>query len=304
MKKIIVLIFAVSMVLACKSPPPPPPADMENPNTVPEIAVTIPELFSPDPDVVDDTMTIGIAITHPVPIKNWAIEINRRVGGQTGQARQATQSTGRASRNERNRRRGFFELTGTGTPPAEWKWNGKGTSGEMVQSATDYTFTLSVNDVFDNNAVYEGVISVDVLVIRDGDALRMIVPSIVFPANSADLTRVTEEETRVNTRVLRLIANALNKFADYKVLVEGHANPTTPAGAKRDAEEKGSAKELGLQPLSESRAKAVVDYLVANNGIDKERLSSVGMGGTRTVADYKDEEENWKNRRVEFILNK
>jgi outer membrane protein OmpA-like peptidoglycan-associated protein len=132
----------------------------------------------------------------------------------------------------------------------------------------------------------------------------MIVPSIVFPGNSADLSRVSEEDARNNTRVLRLIANALNKFAGYNVLVEGHANPTTPPGAKRNAEETGSASVLGLKPLSESRAKAVVDYLSANNGINSTRLSFVGVGGTRTVAAYDDDEENWKNRRVEFILNK
>jgi outer membrane protein OmpA-like peptidoglycan-associated protein len=48
----------------------------------------------------------------------------------------------------------------------------------------------------------------------------------------------------------------------------------------------------------------VVDSLVANNGIVRTRLTAVGMGGTRTVADYDDEEDNWKNRRVEFILQR
>jgi outer membrane protein OmpA-like peptidoglycan-associated protein len=175
----------------------------------------------------------------------------------------------------------------------------------MVQSATDYLFRLTVNDVYNNSTTYEGIISVDVLVRREGDILRMIVPSIVFPPNSADFKLLGPEEIRDNNRIMSLIARALNKFEDYKITVEGHANPTTaPGTAARTTEETGGKGVIGLKPLSEDRAKAVVDYLVANNNINRGRLSAVGEGGTRTVATYNDDEENWKNRRVEFILRK
>jgi outer membrane protein OmpA-like peptidoglycan-associated protein len=39
-------------------------------------------------------------------------------------------------------------------------------------------------------------------------------------------------------------------------------------------------------------------------GVARSRLSSVGMGGTRTVVDPGDRDNTWKNRRVEFILIK
>ncbi|MCL2762094.1 MAG: OmpA family protein [Treponema sp.] len=303
MKKIIALIFAVSVIVACKGTPPPPPA--ENPNVGPELAVTIPELFSPDPDVADDTMSIAIAVDHPVAIKDWRIEVNRRgAGAQAGAAArpagEAGQREGRAQRQGGGQRsRVFFEQSGTGAPPATWQWNGKRTTGEMVQSATDYLFTLTVNDVYGNNTAYEGTISTDVLVIRDGELLRIVVPSIVFPPSSSDFSLLSEDDMRGNARVLGLIARALNRFDDYKVKVEGHANPTTAPGAARNTEE---ANEL--KPLSEARAKAVVDYLATNNSVDRTRLSSTGEGGTRTVADWNDTDENWKNRRVEFILQK
>jgi outer membrane protein OmpA-like peptidoglycan-associated protein len=316
----------VAAVTACKTPaPPPPPAGVENPNTKPEIQVEIPELFSPDPDIVDDTMTITIAVKHPVPLKDWQIQIqpNRRQSGQQNQAQAGQRQGGDQAQAQRQggqqgkrhegeqgqrqggqqRRRGaFFEASGTGTPPEAWKWNGKSSreSGEMVQSATDYQFRLTVNDNFDNEAVYEGIISVDVLVKKEGDIYKIVVPSIVFPPSSADFRLLSEEDMRGNRRILNLIGRALNRFPDYKITVEGHANPTTPPNTpQRTAEDR--------EPISQQRAQAVIDYLSGADSqfkIDKARLTAVGMGGTRTVVDYDDEEENWKNRRVEFILKK
>ena len=304
MKKIIVLVVAAAIaVMACKTPP-------ENPNVAPEIKAEIPELFSPDPDVKNDKMSIAITINHPVPIKDWTIEIQparrqtgqatQRQGAQAGQRQDGEQrQRPEGEQGQRRRRSAFFEQSGKKDPPKTWQWDGKGTSGEMVQSATDYTFNLSVNDIFDNHGTYEGTISVDVLVRREGDVLRIIVPSIVFPPNSADFRLLDEEDMRSNRRVLGLIARALNRFADYAITVEGHANPTTPPDTPERA-----AEEIADKPLSEQRAGAVVDSLVANNDIERQRLSVAGMGSTRPVADYDDDDENWKNRRVEFILKK
>ena len=308
MKKIIALVFAVSIIAACKTPAPPSePAAPQNPNVGPRIEVRIPELFSPDPDIANDMLSVLITINHPVPIKDWNIEIqpNRRQGGQSNQRQGEQPSQRQGGQSERRQAGPFFEQSGTGTPPKAWKWNGRGSSGEMVQSATDYQFALTVNDIFDNASTYEGIIAVDIIVRREGDVLRIIVPSIVFPPDSSDFSLLTPEETRANARILGLIARALNKFEDYKITVEGHANPTTPADtAERNTEETGTRTVIGLKPLSEDRAKAVVDYLANNNGINRERLSAAGVGGTRTVVDYDDEDENWKNRRVEFILQK
>jgi len=105
---------------------------------------------------------------------------------------------------------------------------------------------------------------------------------------------------RSNRRVLRLIGNALGRYPDYAVEVEGHSNPTTPPNTTQRTNE----ETRELKPISDARAKAVVDYLVENQSIDRKRLSATGIGGVRTVAEYDDADENWKNRRVEFILRK
>jgi len=305
------LIIATGMVLlGCAT----------NPETNPVLSVTIPELFSPDPDIENDTLKVGITVNHPARIKEWTIQVQpNRAGTQraagtaatprerpAGEARQApaegqAAADGQPAR-QRQPRGPFFEETGTGTPPKVWEWTGKSSrpNGEMVQSATDYRFTLKVTDVYDNSAEYEGIINVDVLVRRDGNNLRMVVPSIVFPPNSGDFTLLGDDDRRANARVLRLVGNALNKYPNYAVTVEGHSNPTTePGTAARTNEE---TREL--KPLSETRAKAVSAYLVANHNVEASRLTSVGIGGERTVADYDDTEDNWKNRRVEFILHR
>jgi len=313
MKRIIFLIFAVSLIAAaCKSPPPPPapeppPPGLENPGFGPALSVEIPELFSPDPDIENDTMTIAISVDHPVPIRNWELQIqpNRGQAAQAAQnpaAETGTRANRRQSGQEQPRRRVFYELSGYGLLPEKWEWDGRGTSGEMVQSAMQYRFTLSANDVFGNNSVYEGMIDVDVLVRREGDNLRIIVPSIIFPGNEADLnsTRLSDEERSSNARIMRLIARALNRFEEYEILVEGHANPETPPNTTA----RNNEEVRQLKPLSEDRAKAVMNHLIANNNIAADRLTSTGKGGIETVADYSDPEENWKNRRVEFILKR
>ena len=318
--KIAALAAATGLVMA---------ACATNPFTQPEITVTMAgDVFSLDPDNPDAAQPVAnIAIKHPVKIKDWVIQVQPiragGQGGQGGQQRERPAGQGGQAGEQRERPAGqdgqqqprqsrgpFYEQTGKGTPPKEFKWNGKSTRPprregapvEMVQSATDYQMILTVNDIFDNTATYEGTISVDVLVRREGDShYRIIVPSIVFPPNAADLSLVTEEAAvRSNQRILRLIGNALNKFPTYKVTVEGHSNPTTaPDTPARTTEE---TREL--KPLSEARAKAVVDYLVANDNVDRARLTFVGIGGERTVAAYDDPDENTRNRRVEFILEK
>ena len=55
--------------------------------------------------------------------------------------------------------------------------------------------------------------------------------------------------------------------------------------------------------LSEARALSVMNYLI-ENGIDKERLSHKGYGGTKPVASNASDESRRKNRRVEIKILK
>ena len=128
--------------------------------------------------------------------------------------------------------------------------------------------------------------------IRDGDKLKIAVPSIIFRPNADDFKGLEENVVDKNAYVLKRVAQILNKFTDYQVQVEGHANSTTGS----EAEEK-----RDLIPLSTLRAKAVMQILI-KNGVRPSRLSAVGMGGSRPVASLSDRDNWWKNRRVEFVL--
>jgi outer membrane protein OmpA-like peptidoglycan-associated protein len=46
-----------------------------------------------------------------------------------------------------------------------------------------------------------------------------------------------------------------------------------------------------------------VDYLVGL-GVERARLSSVGIGGDRPIVPFEDRDNWWKNRRVDFILER
>ena len=193
----------------------------------------------------------------------------------------------------------FYEWVGEGTPPSQLVWDGKSSSGEWVQSATDYPIVYTARDIYGNIRTAESRVTVDAFYIREGNDLRIMVPSIVFGPNSGTWDGLDEETIASNEWIISRIALALNDRSSYRVKVEGHANPTTnprnPYGRSRE-------ENLELEPLSEARARTVVDALV-RQGVDRNRLSYTGKGGSRPVAAWDDYNNWWKNRRVEFILS-
>lgn len=247
---------------------------------------TAPAYFSPDNDGYQDDLYILLSATSAIPFTNWHFEVKDPENGSS-----------------------FWKTSGKSAITERMIWDGRSNSGELVQSATDYPFEFSVTDELGMTSVAEGLISVDVLVIRDGDLLKMQVPSIIFRSDASDFAGQDEDPVKGlsqdqidnNNRVLMRIAEILNKFKDYKVTVEGHANNVSGTEEEEtvDTEEYGVA----LVPLSSSRAEYVKDKLI-EYGVSASRLSTVGMGGRAPVVARDDKENWWKNRRVEFILEK
>jgi outer membrane protein OmpA-like peptidoglycan-associated protein len=86
--------------------------------------------------------------------------------------------------------------------------------------------------------------------------------------------------------IIAQIAEMLKANPGLKVSVEGHTdNVGTPASNKT---------------LSNERAKTVVAAIIAQ-GIDANRLSAVGHGQDKPIADNKTEEGRARNRRVELV---
>ncbi|MBN2873970.1 MAG: OmpA family protein, partial [Spirochaetales bacterium] len=248
---------------------------------------TSPRYFSPDNDGVDDELKLSLAVADASVVDSWRFEIV-----------EVAVVEGSGARKERP----FFTWSGRGKPAERLVWDGRSQKGELVEAATDYPYRLTIMDTLGNKTVVEGSISVDVLVIRDGDRLKIKVPSIVFRAGFADFNELSQETLDRNAEVLKRIALILNRFKDYKIRVEGHANSVSKISrlsqAAIDKEETGE-----LLKLSTERAEAVMKKLI-EYGVDPKRLSVRGLGSSEPVVAFSDAENRWKNRRVEFILIK
>jgi outer membrane protein OmpA-like peptidoglycan-associated protein len=242
--------------------------------------------FSPDNDGMDDEVTVSLSVQDASDVKDWRFEIFEAAADDASAAKQ----------------RLFMKYEGQGQPAARVTWDGKSLKGETVEAATDYPWSLTVTDSLGNVAKTSGVIPVDVLVIRDGNRLKIAVPSIVFRPDFADFVNLSKDVIDRNFKVVMRIAEILNKYRSYKVLIEGHANSIGKiydySAAKIQEEEQNS-----VIPLSKARADAIKTLLV-QDGVDEKRLSTAGIGSQRPVVNFKDADNRWKNRRVEFILEK
>jgi len=129
----------------------------------------------------------------------------------------------------------------------------------------------------------------------DSEGRARLMVSVVFPANSTEFEGLSKEVLASNERTLKYVSDILKRVKYSNIIIEGHSNPTQPAGAARNREE----NELKL--LSRLRALTVVDEL-RQLGVNLDRRNVQGVGSDRLVAPYNDPNNNWKNRRVEFIL--
>ena len=246
---------------------------------------TSPRYFSPDNDGVDDKLTIDLGVTSEIPVASWSFNVYDPENNNL-----------------------IWSRSGVGDAPKKLEWNGRSNTGELVQSATDYPFSFSAKDENGMSSEARGELSVDVLVIHEGNVLKIQVPSIIFRSDSADFVGLDEDPKKGldkatidnNIKVIQRIAQILNKFPDYSVRIEGHANNITGTEAEETSTANGN---IPLVPLSEARAKLVRDMLVGL-GVRSDRLSTVGMGGRKPVVSRADKPNWWKNRRVEFILDK
>ena len=120
-----------------------------------------------------------------------------------------------------------------------------------------------------------------VSVTRSGDNIILNMPgNVTFQTNSADINANFYQ-------VLTSVALVLKEFDKTVVEVAGHADSTGPEDKNME--------------LSQRRAGSVSGYLAAQ-GIDNQRLITVGYGETRPIASNDTPEGRQQNRRVEITL--
>lgn len=241
----------------------------------PALALAVsPSPFTPDGDGTDDEVIFTPRVDGPNAIAGWEIAI-RDPFGQL-----------------------MRRIRGSGMP-GPVSWDGRSARGELVQSAQEYRATLTVTDEFGNRADADAAVAVGILVMREGLLLRIMIPSISFAPYTADLFAIEDEELQRNLETLRSLSEVLKRYPEREILIEGHAAHDTweegPAKQREQREE--------LIPLSAARAQEVRQALIIL-GIEPDRMRTEGVGGARPVVPHADRENIWKNRRVEFILER
>ena len=104
--------------------------------------------------------------------------------------------------------------------------------------------------------------------------------NLLFALNSAELINKDAPE-------LNAIVNYLKNNLIAKIIVEGHTDNT------------GSVANNLI--LSTQRAKTIQQYLV-EKGIALNRITSIGYGDTKPIADNKTEQGRATNRRTSFTI--
>jgi flagellar hook assembly protein FlgD len=244
--------------------------------TPPKIEVEAkPVPFAPSGEEMTDTMTIALKVSGASPVDTWDAAILDPENHP------------------------FNSFSGKGAPEEAITWDGLSANGELVESAQDYILVTTVKDLLGNVATLKTILPIDVLVIRDGNRLKVRVTSITFAPNTADYINVPTDRADKNMNTLKRLAQIFKKYAQYKIRIEGHAvmiNWDKPAEGQKE-------QVAVLIPLSKSRAEAVKSAL-GKLGIDAKRITTEGIGGAAPIVPFSDLENRWKNRRVEFILVK
>jgi outer membrane protein OmpA-like peptidoglycan-associated protein len=184
-------------------------------------------------------------------------------------------------------------------PARDIHWDGVGSTGSLVDSAETYRIVARASDEFGNSSQAESRVDTDILVIKDGDRYRVDVASIVFKGYTDDYQDLPEAQATRNRLTLDRLAAKFAKFPDYRIRLVGHAvmiNWDDPALGKPE-----QAKIL--VPLSRARAAAIAKALSAR-GLGASRMIIEGVGAADPVVPDGDLVNRWKNRRVEFYLEK
>ncbi|MCD9046690.1 MULTISPECIES: OmpA family protein [unclassified Luteimonas] len=118
-------------------------------------------------------------------------------------------------------------------------------------------------------------------VVRQGDNITLNMPgNVTFGFDQSNIQPQFYP-------VLNNVANTLRQYEQTVIEVAGHTDNTGAAAYN--------------QQLSERRAQAVAQYL-GGQGVNQQRIITVGAGMTRPIADNSTEAGRAQNRRVEITL--
>ena len=119
-------------------------------------------------------------------------------------------------------------------------------------------------------------------VIYNGDKLIIRLVGLSFASGKAV---IQPEYFSLLTKVQRVI----REFPDKFILIEGHTDSYGNA--------------IQNKRLSEERARAIKEYLLANMDLDPQQIDSFGYGDQKPIASNKTREGRAKNRRIDVVIS-
>jgi outer membrane protein OmpA-like peptidoglycan-associated protein len=240
--------------------------------TPPEVALVLEPLpFSPDGDGNADMLNLNTTVNDISPVGSWNIKIR-----------------------DENKQL-FHTLKGTDALPGQKTWNGYAADGTQVASATLYTALFTVIDKAGNSASASAELPIDILTFKMGGKQKLLVRSITFAPYKTSFLNIKNNQVR-NT--VRWLAGILKKYPAYTLVIEGHALNVYEKNPVKHRKE-----EAVLLPLSKRRAETIKELMVAE-GISADRITTQGMGSSEPIVPPSDSFNQWKNRRVEFLIVK
>ncbi|MCB0730090.1 MAG: OmpA family protein [Ignavibacteriae bacterium] len=118
-------------------------------------------------------------------------------------------------------------------------------------------------------------------IFKEGSNIYIRLISLNFPVGKATIEPA-------NFELLAKVQNALREFPNSTVVIEGHTD--SYGGDEKNLE------------LSQERASAVKQYLLANMNLDSKKVMAFGYGETKPIANNETKEGRAKNRRIDLII--
>ncbi|MBN1621996.1 MAG: OmpA family protein [Endomicrobiales bacterium] len=254
-------------------------------NTAPEVKLSAsPTLFSPNEDGEKDTATFTLEYNDASDIMDWKLEA---IGP--------------------NPARRVFK--GSGRPSQNIIWYGKNDRGASLLDGK-YTAKLYIRDEVGNMGESSPVeIEIDtskpmVAVLTEEKPIQMLAPTYSFAETKRGMVISLAAEFLFDTAkasikdegkaTLQKAASLIKRYPDRTVSIEGHTDNVPISNQEFP----------NNQILSEKRAESIMNFIIKDSGIPRERFVLKGYGDTKPIATNDTPEGRKKNRRVEIILVK
>ena len=246
-----------------------------------DLGLNTQDAFSPDGDGADDELVITIIYKGgSQKVSSWQLAIIDQ--------------------------RGFVIKTFSGKNqrlPKKIIWSGSTDTGSEIYSVNDYAMILKIvpsaqdeknsgqNQVIASANFTSGILMETV---QHDKRWRFAVNSLQFSSGRPELKSGTEEQILFNTYILDVIAAKLAEFPDSVITITAFENNL------EDTTESNINETL---PLTQGRAETVMEELV-QRGIPRSRINAAGRGGANKLSLPTDENNSWKNCRIEFDIEK